>query len=77
MRLPVCIEAALLVGVAAYITYRQETITAVVHRTRERDAGLTVLGALAGAALAHLILEEPREHTRSDPRHPSHAIGTA
>lgn len=52
------LEGVLLLGAGAVVLWRQETITSIHRRLRRHPAGIITLGALTGAALVHLWLEE-------------------
>lgn len=54
------VEGVILVIAGVAVLVRQETLTSVHGRLRTHPAGLIALGALTGAAIVHLWLEETK-----------------
>lgn len=51
------VEASALAAAAYVIYVRQETVTSMWRRLRKHPVGLLALGAVTGAAVAHLWIE--------------------
>lgn len=56
-----CIEAGLLVALAARVIVTQDTITSHWRRLASSPEGLLTLGAVTGAAIAHLWIDNGRQ----------------
>ena len=56
-----CVEAGLLLALAARVVLTQQTITAHWRRASTEPLGLLALGAVTGAAIAHLWIDNGRQ----------------